>query len=199
MIGRTGRDTARAGPAKLVWLGVLLSIGTSGTLAAQDTLGSTPGGMAPQQEGRPELADPQEADLDARAAEVASELRCPVCRNQSVLESNAELSREMQSIVRERLAAGETPEQVKAYFVSRYGEWILLKPTARGLNLVVYLLPFAALAAGAIVVRSRLRRWAAASGDASQPQPGAREVVGRDSPELGEENERWLLQALRER
>jgi cytochrome c-type biogenesis protein CcmH len=137
---------------------------------------------------RSALTDPMEADLDARAAEVAGELRCPVCRNQSVLESNAELSREMQGVVRERLAAGETPEEVKAYFVSRYGEWILLQPEARGINLLVYGLPGIALVLGFFLARNRLRKWASAGTAGTGPEV---EV-------LSEDDERWLRDALRE-
>ena len=69
---------------------------------------------------RSALTDPEEEALDALAAEVASGLRCPVCRNQSIVESNADLSREMHAVVRDRLAAGETPAEIEAYFVSRY-------------------------------------------------------------------------------
>ena len=135
------------------------------------------------------LTDPEEEALDAQAAEVASRLRCPVCRNQSVVESNAELSREMQAVVRDRLAAGETPEEVEAYFVSRYGEWILLQPQARGINLLVYLLPLLALIAGFFLARNRLRKWAAAA-------PGG---TASDVPtDLAEEDEQWLREALRE-
>jgi cytochrome c-type biogenesis protein CcmH len=136
------------------------------------------------------LTDPAEAELDALAAEVAGELRCPVCRNQSVLESNAELSREMQSVVRERLAAGETPEQVKAYFVSRYGEWILLQPRARGINLLVYGLPGVALVVGLVLARSRLRKWAGAGSSGATTRESSDALSGDD--------ERWIREALRE-
>ena len=139
---------------------------------------------------RSALTDPEEAALDALAAEVASGLRCPVCRNQSIVESNAELSREMHRVVRDKLAAGETPEQVEAYFVSRYGEWILLQPQARGINLIVYALPALALVLGFLLARNRLRKWARTGSDDSGHQAGAEE--------LGAEDERWLRDALRE-
>ena len=84
------------------------------------------------------------AEVDQLSAEVAAQLRCPVCRNQSVLESSSGLARAMQSVIRDRPASGETPEEVRAYFVSRYGNWILLKPEPKGINLLVYLLPVAA-------------------------------------------------------
>lgn len=135
------------------------------------------------------LTDPKEAELDARAAEVAGELRCPVCRNQSVLESNAELSREMHSVVREKLAAGESPDEVKAYFVSRYGEWILLKPKASGLNLLVYGLPLVVLVLGFFVARNRLRKWATV---------GAASTEGSGQGGLSADDEAWLREALLE-
>lgn len=105
-----------------------------------------------------------EAELDRLSAEVADRLRCPVCRNQSILESPSELAREMQSVIRERLAAGESPEEVKAYFVSRYGEWVLLKPEPKGATLLVYVLPALAFLIGGGLVAWRLRRWAADRG-----------------------------------
>ncbi len=129
--------------------------------------------------------------LDARAAEIAAELRCPVCRNQSVVESNADLSREMQALVRERLVAGDTPEEVKAYFVSRYGEWILLEPQRRGINWLVWGLPFVVLILGGVLAVMLLRRWTASALDGdSADEPAA--------AALTPENERWLQEALRD-
>ena len=168
------------------------------TLFAMLWLGSAPPGNAqdavPSQPDAPVAADPDLMDreaeeLDARAAEIAAELRCPVCRNQSVVESNAELSREMQALVRERLVAGDSEEEVKEYFVSRYGEWILLEPQRRGINWVVWGLPFVALALGAVLAVILVRKWASsASGE---------EVSDKPSPALSEENERWLREAVR--
>jgi cytochrome c-type biogenesis protein CcmH len=143
----------------------------------------------PATDDRSALTDPEEAALDALAAEVASGLRCPVCRNQSIVESNADLSREMHAVVRDRLAAGETPEQIEAYFVSRYGEWILLRPQARGINLLVYGLPLVVLVLGFFVARNRLRKWASAGNEAAMPDGPAA---------LGAEDEQWLREAIRE-
>lgn len=97
--------------------------------------------------------------LDDMTARVASELRCPVCRNQSVLESSSTLAREMQAEIKRRLARGDSPEDVKAYFVSRYGEWVLLQPRAEGINLVVYLFPALAVLGGALLAWHLVRRW----------------------------------------
>ena len=66
--------------------------------------------------------------------------------------------------MREQLAAGRSPEQVKKYFADKYGEWILLRPKARGWNVLVYVLPVVVLLLGAGIVMRATRRWAAGSG-----------------------------------
>jgi cytochrome c-type biogenesis protein CcmH len=99
------------------------------------------------------------AELEALTREVASQLRCPVCQGESIQDSPSGLAQDMRSVVRDQLAAGRTPDEVKAYFVARYGEWILLQPTARGFNVVVYALPFLALLAGAAAIVLAVRRW----------------------------------------
>lgn len=140
-------------------------------------------------------------ELDAMTARVADQLRCTVCRNQSVLESSADLSREMQAEIRRRLASGDSPEEVRAYFVDRYGEWILLQPRAEGLNLLVYVLPAAGLLLGALLVWRLLLTWSAApaaDGDrAPDDAPEARGEVGFDG-DLDPEEEARLEALLRE-
>jgi cytochrome c-type biogenesis protein CcmH len=97
--------------------------------------------------------------LDDSVRSVSSQLRCPVCQGESIQESPAELAKEMRQVVREQLAAGRSSDEVKAYFVSKYGEWILLKPEANGANLAVYLLPLALLVGGAVLIVVAVRRW----------------------------------------
>jgi cytochrome c-type biogenesis protein CcmH len=97
--------------------------------------------------------------LEAQVRRVASELRCPVCQGLSIQDSPSELAQEMRNLIRERLRAGDTPEQVRAYFVSRYGEWVLLEPEPRGLNLAVWAGPVLLLLGGVLFVLSRVRRW----------------------------------------
>lgn len=153
------------------------------------------------------------ARLDALTARVADQLRCPVCRSQSVLESSSTLAREMKAEIRRRLAAGESPEEVKAYFVSRYGEWILLRPPAEGLNLMVYVLPPLLLVGGGLLVWALLRRWspraparAGTDGDRGRPdRPSPPAAPGAGPEETVEEEEaltpaeeRRLEEALRE-
>ncbi len=82
------------------------------------------------------LDDPE---LEARARALSSELRCLVCRNESIDESNAPLARDLRLMVRERLVAGDSDDDVMAFVVDRYGEYVLLKPTLTGSNLILWL------------------------------------------------------------
>jgi cytochrome c-type biogenesis protein CcmH len=105
--------------------------------------------------------------LDARTTAVAVQLRCPVCQGESIQESPAELAKQMRDIVREQLSAGKSPEEVKAYFVSKYGQWILLQPRVGGFNLIVYGLPVLAVLGGLAVIVTAVRRWTHAPEDAT--------------------------------
>jgi cytochrome c-type biogenesis protein CcmH len=98
-------------------------------------------------------------ELEDATRAVAAHLRCPVCQGESIQDSPAELAREMRAVVHDQLAAGRTPDEVKAYFVERYGEWILLAPPARGFNLVLYIMPFVGLLLGGAVLTVLARRW----------------------------------------
>lgn len=109
--------------------------------------------------GAANSARAQDQDLEARTTAVASTLRCPVCQGESIQDSPSELARQMRAVVRDRLRAGETPEQVKAYFASRYGEWILLEPRMTGLNILLYVLPVVLVVGGIAIVVILVRRW----------------------------------------
>ncbi|HKX04541.1 MAG TPA: cytochrome c-type biogenesis protein CcmH, partial [Methylomirabilota bacterium] len=91
--------------------------------------------------------------------EVAAQLRCVVCQSLSVADSPSETAHQMKDIIRERLAAGETPDQVRAYFVEKYGTWILLSPPRQGFNLLVWVVPFVGLGLGLVLVLIVVRRW----------------------------------------
>ncbi|MFN0098443.1 MAG: cytochrome c-type biogenesis protein CcmH [Gemmatimonadaceae bacterium] len=97
--------------------------------------------------------------LERRTSEVAAELRCAVCQGISIQESPSSLAREMRDVVKDQLRAGRTPEEVRAYFVSKYGDWILLAPPPRGLNLVIYVLPVLLVLGGFIRLAVVVRRW----------------------------------------
>ena len=77
--------------------------------------------------------------LEARARDLSTGLRCLVCRNESIDESNAELARDLRILLRERLVAGDTDQEAVDFIVDRYGEYVLLKPTVTGANLMLWL------------------------------------------------------------
>ena len=81
------------------------------------------------------LADPA---LEERARELSKGLRCLVCRNESIDESNADLARDLRLLVRERLVAGDTDSEVIDFVVDRYGEYVLLRPRASGSSLLLW-------------------------------------------------------------
>ncbi len=86
--------------------------------------------------------------LEARARKISSGLRCLVCQNESIDESNAELARDLRILVRTRLTAGDTNRQVVDYIVSRYGDFVLLKPPFKGITYVLWFGPGILLAGG---------------------------------------------------
>ena len=123
---------------------------------------------------------------DDEVREIAFQLRCVVCQNLSVADSPSETASQMRQIIRERLALGESRQQILDYFVSKYGEWILLSPPRRGFNLVVWGLPFAGLLAGFVVIAIVLRRWSRSRREESAEvvDPAYRERVRRELQEL---------------
>ncbi|MGC8876307.1 cytochrome c-type biogenesis protein [Thermus sp.] len=84
-------------------------------------------------------------DLSPEVFRIARELRCPVCQGESAAESNSGVAVEMRRIIAEMLKEGKTEEEIKAFFVERYGDWILYAPPRRGVTLWVWVLPFLGL------------------------------------------------------
>ena len=97
--------------------------------------------------------------LEERARDLSQGLRCPVCRNESIDESNAALAKELRIVLRERLVEGDTDQQAVDFMVARYGEYVLLRPDARGVNLILWLaapvLLLIALGVGFMTIRAR--------------------------------------------
>ena len=93
--------------------------------------------------------------LEVRVREITDQLRCPTCQGISVKDSSASFSRQITDKVRRMLVEGQSEEQIKAFFVSRYGEWILRAPKKEGLGLVLWLLPGLAilLVGGWVIVK----------------------------------------------
>jgi cytochrome c-type biogenesis protein CcmH len=96
--------------------------------------------------------------LEQRARDLSSELRCMVCQNQSIDDSNAPLARDLRVIVRERLSAGDSDSQVLDYLVARYGEFVLLRPRFHVQTLLLWGAPPLALIAGLIALWMAARR-----------------------------------------
>ena len=106
------------------------------------------------------LGDPA---LEARARDISAELRCMVCQNQSIDDSDAELARDLRIVVRQRLVAGDSDEDVLKYVVSRYGEFVLLRPSFNWRNALLWLTPAFLLAVGGVVAWRAVGRRAAAA------------------------------------
>ena len=101
------------------------------------------------------LEDPA---LEARARDISAGLRCLVCRNESIDESNAGLARDLRLLVRERLLAGDTDAEVVDFVVARFGEYVLLNPRRNGANLILWLAGPVLLLGGIAVAALYLRR-----------------------------------------
>jgi cytochrome c-type biogenesis protein CcmH len=98
-------------------------------------------------------------DIEDQTRAIAAELRCVVCQNLSVADSPSDMAQQMRAIVREQVAAGKTPQEIKDYFVSKYGEWVLLAPTTKGFSLVAWVGPFVVLIGGLAIGLIILRAW----------------------------------------
>jgi cytochrome c-type biogenesis protein CcmH len=125
------------------------------TLLLALALAAAAGAVEPQEQ----LADPA---LEARAREIGQELRCLVCQNQSIDDSDADLARDLRRIVRERLTAGDTDDQVMAFVTARYGDYVLLRPPLRAGTLALWFGPVVLLGAGIAAIMLRRRRRVAA-------------------------------------
>lgn len=101
------------------------------------------------------LADPV---LEARARDLSKDLRCLVCRNENIDDSNADLARDLRLLLRERLVAGDSDAAAIAYIVDRYGEYVLLNPTSKGANLLLWIAGPVMLLVGGGIALAYLRR-----------------------------------------
>src|SRR5438034_8062470 len=105
------------------------------------------------------LVSPSKQTLDQRVHNVASQLKCLVCQGESVADSPATLSLQMRGVIRQQLQSGKSEQEVIQYFVSRYGDRILLSPPIQGLTLLAWLVPIALMIAGVLLVFFVLRSW----------------------------------------
>ena len=112
------------------------------------------------------MSDPAK---ESRARDLSRELRCMVCQNQSIDDSEAPLARDLRLLVRERIAAGDSNAQVLDFLVARYGEFVLLKPPLEPHTLLLWLLPPLALAGGALALWMHSRRRSRSLAAEDQP------------------------------
>jgi len=123
--------------------------------------------------------------LERRAEAIYNKLNCPVCAGQTVESSNSEVSKEMRRVIREMLREGKSEQEILAYFVDRYGEWILAVPPERGINRLLWWIPVVVFLTGGGVV------WAFYAWVRSRtPEP--------DMPEIPEETLQKIDRLLKE-
>ena len=118
--------------------------------------------------------------LEERARNLSAGLRCMVCQNQSIDDSDAELARDLRVLVRERIAAGETDEEVIDYVVSRYGEFVLLQPRFSARNALLWATPAVLLAIGGVflVLHASRRRRPAPAALSAEEEARLKDILG---------------------
>lgn len=102
-----------------------------------------------------QLPDPKQ---EAKAQALMQELRCLVCQGQSIADSDADMAGDMRDLVRRRIAAGERPDDIRAWLIERYGDWISYRPTADPITWPLWAAPVVLLIFGAAIAAGRLRR-----------------------------------------
>ncbi len=142
-----------------MWNGIPLAILLSTVLAD----------FAPQQAG----SEPLAPTLEGRVQKLGKQLRCAVCQGMSIADSPASMARAQLDKVRALVSEGKSDEEIRSYFVERYGEWVLLQPQAHGINWMVWLGPVALLLIGlGVIVRQVQKRPAPTAPPADRrPQP----------------------------
>ena len=135
---------------------VLAGLAPSAALA-EDT-------MPPAPYAYRQLDDPKQ---EAKAQTLMETIRCLTCQSQSIADSDASLAGDMRSQIRERIAAGEDPEAIRAWLIARYGDYITYRPRVTSLTWPLFAAPLLILIAAAVLLRKRFRRTDQATGDAA--------------------------------
>lgn len=138
----------------------------------------------------------QPPTLDQRAYDVGSQLQCPVCNGESVADSSSQVAADMRAVILQKLAAGESEQQVLQYFHDHYGDTILERPPLQGFSLIIWLGPIVILLAGLFILRAVARQWAAAKpATASERSSGRDDLDGLDT--LSEDEQSRYRRMLR--
>lgn len=111
--------------------------------------------MPPAPLANVQLPDPKQ---EAAAKALMETIRCLVCQGQSIADSNAELAGDMRNLIRQRIAAGQTPGEIRAWLVQRYGEWVTYDPPLDRMTWLLWAAPVLFLVIGAMIARGSLRR-----------------------------------------
>ena len=127
----------------------------------------------------------EETDIDIQVREIAKTLRCTVCQTENIWESGAPLATQMRDAIRERLIQGQSAEEIHAYFLSRYGDYILMQPPKRGVNWLIWIAPFLLLLIGGFFLYKEVSHWVRNTTPPPQNQPPpldpqARERIERE-------------------
>jgi len=130
---------------------------------------------------RVQAAEHGKKSIDEEAQEIYDQLMCPICPGQTIGDSKSGLSAQMRELVLKQLQEGKTRDEILQFFVSRYGEWVLVEPKKKGFNLVLWILPAVIILSGSIIVYFIARRWS------KRAAPQAE--VKAESPELSQYNE----------
>jgi cytochrome c-type biogenesis protein CcmH len=113
-----------------------------------------------------------ETEVDVQVREIAKTLRCTVCQTENIWESGAPLAQQMRGVIRERLALGHSEEEIRAYFLSRYGDYILMEPPKHGVNWLIWVAPFLLLFIGGFFLYKEVTHWVKETpATPSQPAP----------------------------
>ena len=112
-----------------------------------------------------------ETELDIQVREIAKTLRCTVCQTENIWESGAPLAVQMRAAIRERLTLGHSPEEIHAYFLSRYGDYILMQPPKHGMNWLIWIAPFVLLLVGGFFLYKEVKLWVKPPSPKPQDQP----------------------------
>ena len=119
-----------------------------------------------------------ETEIDQKVREIAKTLRCTVCQTENIWESGAPLAHQMREAIRERVMQGQSTEEIRAYFHSRYGDYIMMEPPKQGINWLIWLAPFLLLFGGGALLWREVKGWVTRTRP-SQPPPALDEASRR--------------------
>ncbi len=148
-------------------------------LLAWPALGAAAGASGAAASAPAPAADPA---LEARVLAIAAELRCLVCQNQTIADSNAELAVDLRQQVREMLTRGKSPDQIYTYMTDRYGDFVLYRPPLKGSTAALWFGPALLMVAGVATLVLILRRRQRMAADRFEPDPVDDSVFGNETP-----------------